>query len=124
MKYVACLVALVALGAAPVLAGDTYVPRSTLAAMGLSGLQPLSDAQGLSIRGMGSSRVFGASIAQISDPVQGSAGGAQSEYRASIVIENSLAAGFSVSVASLTFGGQPIPFGTAAGVGASVATAR
>ena len=62
MRYLltACVVACLALGAGMAHAATPgQVPDSTLAAMGLGGLQPISDAQGTDIRGTGFASVSG-----------------------------------------------------------------
>jgi len=62
---------LVALVAVPVLAGDGKVPQSVLQSLGLSGLQEMSDSDGMQVRGMSAEAfAFGASslFAQLSDP--------------------------------------------------------
>jgi len=51
MKTLVVLAASVALSAAPALAADGKVSHSSLAKMGLPGMQPMSDAKGLEIRG-------------------------------------------------------------------------
>jgi len=51
MKTLVVLAALVALSCAPALAADGKVAHSSLVKMGLSGMQPMSDAKGLEIRG-------------------------------------------------------------------------
>jgi hypothetical protein len=61
--------------AAPALATDRQVPDSTLAAVGLSGLEAMSDAQGNQVRGMSTGvRSFGVSMVSglIIDPVTNS----------------------------------------------------
>ena len=75
IPFVLVLVAIVASAAAPAMAGDGQVSSNQLAALGLSGMQPMSDAQGMHVRGMssaakssGSSLVFGVLI----DPHTGS----------------------------------------------------
>ena len=54
MKNVLSVVvaALVVLGAIPALAADGNVPGATLSALGLSGMQEVSDAEGMQVRGM------------------------------------------------------------------------
>lgn len=75
IPFVLALVALVALAAAPALAGDGQVSGKQLAALGLSGMKSMSDTQGMTVRGQssnakssGSSLVFGVLI----DPHTGS----------------------------------------------------
>jgi opacity protein-like surface antigen len=51
MRNVLALVAVVALFAAPAFAGDGNVPQGTLSALGLGGMQVVSDAQGEQVRG-------------------------------------------------------------------------
>lgn len=56
MRYIfslALAMILASLVAAPALAGDGHVPRATLASLGLAGMQPVSDAEGMQVRGMG-----------------------------------------------------------------------
>ena len=49
--------------AAPALAGDGHVPQSTLDSLGLAGMQPVSDEEGMQVRGMsGAARVMGISL--------------------------------------------------------------
>ena len=76
MKYVLTLVAILTVAfVSPAMAGDGHVPKSTLNALGLSGMEQLSDAAGLQVRGLssnakasGMSLVFGALV----DPHTGS----------------------------------------------------
>lgn len=76
MKYVCSLVAILAIAlVSPAVAGDGYVPKSTLNALGLSGMEQLSDVAGLQVRGLssnakasGMSLVYGALV----DPHTGS----------------------------------------------------
>jgi len=51
MKTLVVFSALVALSCAPALAADGKVSQSSLKKMGLTGMQPMSDAKGLEIRG-------------------------------------------------------------------------
>ena len=54
---------LVCLLAAPALAGDGNVPQSTLRSLGLAGMETVSDAEGMQVRGMsGCARVMGISV--------------------------------------------------------------
>ncbi len=53
MKNVVALAVLLALVAAPALAGE--VPQATLSSLGLGDMQVVSDAQGMQVRGMASS---------------------------------------------------------------------
>jgi hypothetical protein len=66
MRYafsVSLVAVLVCLLAAPALAGDGHVPQSTLKSLGLAGMQPVSDAEGMHVRGMsGCARVMGISL--------------------------------------------------------------
>ena len=48
------LAAVVVLGAIPAFAGDGNVPQATLSALGLGGMQAVSDAEGMQVRGMSS----------------------------------------------------------------------
>jgi hypothetical protein len=50
MRYALALVAV--LMAAPVFAGEGHVPQSTLDSIGLAGMETLSDADGMQVRGM------------------------------------------------------------------------
>jgi len=54
-SVVAALVVLLVVAAAPVFAADGNVPDATLSSLGLGGMQVLSDAQGMQVRGMSSS---------------------------------------------------------------------
>ncbi len=49
------LAAVVVMGAIPAFAGDGNVPQATLSALGLGGMQVVSDAEGMQVRGMSSS---------------------------------------------------------------------
>ena len=66
MRYafsVSLVAVLVCLLAAPALAGDGYIPRSTLNRLGLGGMRTVSDAEGMQVRGMsGCARVMGISV--------------------------------------------------------------
>ena len=57
MKNILCLVvaALMVLGAIPAFAADGNVPEATLSALGLGGMQQVSDAEGMQVRGMSAS---------------------------------------------------------------------
>ena len=57
MKNALCLVvaALVVLGAIPAFAGDGNVSPATLSALGLGGMQVVSDAEGMQVRGTSAS---------------------------------------------------------------------
>jgi hypothetical protein len=71
MRITLLLVLAIGLFAAPAQASDRRVPDSTLAAVGLSNLQMLSDAQGNEVRGMHrNAKAFGKSLvsALILDP--------------------------------------------------------
>ena len=54
-SVVAALVVLLVVAAAPVFAADGNVPDATLSSLGLGGMQVMSDAQGMQVRGMSSS---------------------------------------------------------------------
>ncbi len=65
MKNALCITALL-LMSAPAMAGDGHVPNSTLSELGLGGMQTVTDAAGLEVRGLslgaasgGTSLVFG-----------------------------------------------------------------
>ncbi len=67
-----CLAALAVLAAAPAFAGEGNVSSSTLSALGLGGMEVMSDTDGMKVRGMSSNAsAFGASslFAQLSDPL-------------------------------------------------------
>jgi len=69
---VALAVILASVLAAPAFAGDGHVPKSTLDRLGLAGMQPVSDAEGMQVRGMsGCARVLGRSLVSglLLDPV-------------------------------------------------------
>jgi hypothetical protein len=51
MKIFLALVTVVVLSAAPVLAGDGQISKSSLSRMGLPGMTAMSDADGMAIRG-------------------------------------------------------------------------
>lgn len=75
VPFALVLMVLVAVFASPALAGDGQVSGNQLAALGLSGMEPMSDTQAMAVRGQssnakssGSSLVFGAII----DPHTGS----------------------------------------------------
>ena len=51
MKILLALVTVVILSAAPVLAGDGQISKSSLSRMGLPGMTAMSDADGMAIRG-------------------------------------------------------------------------
>jgi hypothetical protein len=59
MRTLVITISLVALFAAPALAGDGGISDASLARMGLQGMQPISDAQGMSIRGTSFASVSG-----------------------------------------------------------------
>jgi hypothetical protein len=104
MRTFAAVVAVLALVAAPALAGDGNVPRGTLSSMGLSGLKTMSDAQGLKVRGMGArATVNGQSYAIMWDPdFPGSFAEAFSDYFADgFGPSEAGAAGMSTSTATL-----------------------
>jgi hypothetical protein len=120
MRTFAAVVAVLALVAAPALAGDGNVPRGTLSAMGLSGLKTLSDAQGLKVRGMGASAtVNGSSFAIMFDLANPpSFAFAQSDYTATGFGPTVAgASGDSTSTATLFLFATPT-----VGVGASTAS--
>ena len=63
MKYTVTLAALSAMFlAGPAFAGDGHVPQSTLQSLGLGELQVISDAEGMTVRGMSSATAWGTSI--------------------------------------------------------------
>ena len=55
MKSALALVVVMVLFAAPAFAGDGNVPQEALSALGLGGMQVVSDAEGMQVRGMSSS---------------------------------------------------------------------
>jgi opacity protein-like surface antigen len=55
MRHALALAVVVALCAAAALAGDGNVSQGTLSALGLGGMQTMSDAEGMQVRGMASS---------------------------------------------------------------------
>jgi hypothetical protein len=59
MRTLFIAISLVALFAAPALAGDGRISDRSLARMGLQGMQPISDAQGMSVRGTSFASVSG-----------------------------------------------------------------
>jgi len=58
MRNVVALVVLLGLVALPALAGEGNVPQATLASLGLGDLKPMSDAEGMQVRGQSSSHAF------------------------------------------------------------------
>jgi hypothetical protein len=66
MKTLLSVAAVLVLSAAPAFAGQGQVSKNSLAKMGLSGMQVMSDAQGMSVRGTSVAVVFGISHASIS----------------------------------------------------------
>ena len=66
MRYafsVSLVAVLVCLLTAPALAGDGNVPQSTLHSLGLAGMETVSDAEGMQVRGMsGCAQVSGLSL--------------------------------------------------------------
>jgi hypothetical protein len=74
MKTLLSIASVLVLSAAPALAGQGHVSSQSLAKMGLSGMQTMSDAQGMSIRGTSIAVVSGSSHAFIN----GEGGGANS----------------------------------------------
>ncbi|HEV8003087.1 MAG TPA: hypothetical protein VGP63_24590 [Planctomycetaceae bacterium] len=81
MKTLLSVAALVVLAAAPAMAGDGRVSHHSLSKMGLSGMQVMSDAQGMTVRGTSVAVVFGASYAHISGE-GGSAGSVNGYFAA------------------------------------------
>lgn len=51
MKRMFCIAAAFALFASPALAGDGQISNAALARLGLGGMRPMSDSQGLAVRG-------------------------------------------------------------------------
>ena len=78
MRYIfslALATILMSLVAAPAFAGDGHVPQSTLRSLGLAGMQPVSDEEGMQVRGMsGAAKVMGMSlvVGLLIDPVTSS----------------------------------------------------
>ena len=81
----AVLVAALVIGAlaanSPVLAAEGVPSDATLAAMGLSGLNVISDSEGLAVRGMGWTSAYGQSFAVVS--IKGATAGSTNGYKAS-----------------------------------------
>ncbi|HXY37033.1 MAG TPA: hypothetical protein VEI07_22590 [Planctomycetaceae bacterium] len=65
MKTLLTIASVLVLSAAPALAGQGQVSHSSLAKMGLSGMQVMSDDQGMQIRGLSVAVASGGSIATI-----------------------------------------------------------
>jgi len=96
--------------AAPALAADRPVPQSTLASVGLSGLETMSDAQGDQVRGMHPGvRAFGVSMVSglILDPVTDSFIFGSDVNSASSGVHGSFAASQQASAVALTLVVQP-----------------
>ena len=113
---VVCLVACVALVAGTANAGG-QISDNTLAQMGLSGLQTMSDLQGTEVRGMGFAAVGGISVASSGHSV------AADGYVAVSTGSNALAAGASVSSVKTT-GIFNIPVSGVVAAGGAVAFAK
>jgi hypothetical protein len=95
MKTLLSVAALVVLAAAPAMAGDGRVSHQSLAKMGLSGMQTMSDAQGMSVRGTSVAVVFGISHATISGE-----GGSASSTNGYFAAGHHSASGANLSVAA------------------------
>jgi hypothetical protein len=65
MKTLLSIASVLVLSAAPALAGDGQVSHKSLAKMGLSGMQTMTDSQGMKIRGTSIAVAAGGSIAFI-----------------------------------------------------------
>jgi hypothetical protein len=65
MKSLYALAAIVALSAAPAIAGEGQVSAKSLNNMGLAGLKTMNDAQGMTVRGLSIAVVSGQSMAEI-----------------------------------------------------------
>ncbi len=117
MKSLFALAAVVALTAAPALAADGHVAKKSLANMGLSGMKAMTDAQGMSLRGLSIAVVSGDSNVNL-----GHGNSANSQFFAAGQGHGThSAAGFSVSNASVDYDAHhgsfslSITTGTAAG---------
>ncbi len=73
MKTLLSLASVLVLSAAPAMAGDGHVSSQSLAKMGLSGMQTMTDAQGSQIRGLSIAVAAGGSIAFLGVPGGGAA---------------------------------------------------
>ena len=73
MKTLLSLASVLVLSAAPAMAGDGHVSSQSLAKMGLSGMQSMTDAQGSQIRGLSIAVAAGGSIAFLGVPGGGAA---------------------------------------------------
>ncbi len=83
--------ALLAMGIAPAMAEDGHVSHQTLSAVGLSGMQVVSDADGMQVRGMSSNAwSAGASTlsAQLFDPATGGFASATTANGSAATAEN------------------------------------
>jgi hypothetical protein len=81
MRHLLSLVCVIGLSVAPALAGDGHVTRQSLSKMGLSGMQVMTDDQGMQIRGTSIAVAAGGSIATIHG-VGGSASSTNTYYAA------------------------------------------
>jgi hypothetical protein len=81
MKTLLSIASVLVLSAAPAMAGQGHVSNQSLAKMGLSGMQTMSDAQGMQIRGTSIAVVAGFSYAHISGE-GGSAGSVNGYFAA------------------------------------------
>lgn len=65
MRYLLVVLAVLGLFVGQAMAADGTVSSAALAKMGLSSMQPMNDAQGTSVRGMGFGVILGASYAKV-----------------------------------------------------------
>jgi hypothetical protein len=121
MRTFAAVVAVLALVAAPALAGDGNVPRGTLSSMGLSGLKTMSDAQGLKVRGMGAIATVSGESSAIQAGVGGLAAATSDYFALGFGVGIAGAGGASNSQAHNTFLGTPILGVTASTASSAVA---
>jgi hypothetical protein len=124
MKTLLSIASVLVLSAAPAMAGEGRVSNQSLAKMGLSGMQTMSDAQGMQIRGTSIAVVAGISYAHISGE-GGSAGSVNGYFAAG----NHSASGANLSAAAagdVTVKGDDVKvnFGFVAAGGFSTAKAH
>jgi hypothetical protein len=97
MKTLLSVAALVVFAVAPAMAGDGRVPQQSLAKMGLSGMQTMSDSQGMAVRGQ-SAYASGTSFA-----IQFGGGGAAGSINTSSASGGTSASQNNFSVAGQTY---------------------
>src|ERR1700676_5352349 len=78
MKTLLSIASVLVLSAAPAMAGDGHLSQKSLAKMGLSGMQVMTDSQGMSVRGTSIAVVSGSSFSFIEG--EGGVAGSHNSY--------------------------------------------